>query len=750
MNFKYIFLVLSLGLVGLSSCKSVDDEAAKKAELESAKKKPYKLVLKGEKTELKKDAALNIQKINNHQKTRKIDVDFKSSKRTPLPKTVANITAFMEKLRGKAWMDQKIDVGFDVDVIELRTVIKVIARQNNLDFKYIIDPEVKGSVEGNFKAGEVVTRRKAWELFEYVLWLNGAYISAGEGGYINIFPLKKMPKDKNILNKLEENVNVAVAYVDLRYLKSSDAISLIKPFLSDGATINALPNSNSLLIVDAPLNINKIQQLLAVVDRSSLKSWPKRAFACENVNCSQLQEELSQLLPILGLPTSTSQSGKAGASNDSAVKLLALERTGMLVIAAPTNEVLDEIENWIYLLDKSETGEQEQIFTYPVKHGSPERLLDAISAFFSQSNSSSSSASTSTSSRASGATGSKNQQTNTKNNRNKRNTSNNRNRKSNSQADENDKSIFATPVTIFQDLNLNKLILKTTPRAFAMIEALMSLLDQPASQVLIQVTAVNVNLDKSLEYGFSYAANQKFGDYEGSNSAGNPATGILAPSVLNPAGAAPNGLSMLLKKAGTDDEFAFIRAVAGDSNTELLFTPQLVTGNGNEATLKIVQEVPYSRGTTQNNNDTSVQNIEYRETGVTLTVTPYITADGRVTLDIKQEISSIADTTVDGIDSPVFNSDSIETQLTLDNNDTFLLGGMITTEDREGNSGVPYLKDIPYLGFFFKGTSNTKRRRELILLVKPQIIDNVSSHAKMLERYEDAVKKLSETEKDWK
>ena len=741
---------ISISLILLSTLLMYSCQSVGKTEEETEKPKAkYKIELKGEKSVRKKEQVLDIEKTEVLAKTRKIDISFNTKARgSSIPKSLSNIAQFIEKQRGKVWMDQKIEFKLQSPSIDVRDLIKAFSDKNLLNFKYIIDSEVNGSIEANLDEGQL-TRRKAWELFEYVLWLNGAYISAGEGGFINFFPLQKMPKDKNILSQLQENVNVAIAYIDLQYLSSNDAINLLKPFLSDGATINALPNSNSIFLVDAPLNINKVKQLIKVVDRSSLKAWPKRAFACENINCLQLQEELEQLLPILGLPISTTsaQSG-ATASNNSSVKLLALERTGMLIVAAATNEVLDEVESWIYLLDKSETGEQEQIFTYPVKHGSPERLLDAINTFFSQSNSTSSSASTSTSSRASTT----NNTTTANQSNNQNNTNRNRTpaRTPRRNVDENDKSIFATPVTIYQDLNLNKLIIKTTPRAFAMIEALMTLLDQPASQVLIQVTAVNVNLGKDLQYGFSYAANEMFGSQEGSASTGNNITGRGAPDVLGPLGGASNGLSLLLQKAGTDDEFAFIRAVAGDTNTELLFTPQLVTGNGKEAVLKIVQEVPFSRGTTQNNNDTSVQNIEYRETGVTLTVTPFITSDGRVTLDIKQEISSIADTTVDGIDSPVFNSDSVETQLTLDNKDTFLLGGMITTEDREDESGVPFLKDIPYLGFLFKGTSNTNRRRELILLVKPQIIDNVSDHQKMLERYEDAVRKLSENEKDWK
>ena len=608
---------------------------------------------------------------------------------------------------------------------------------------------MKGTVEMNLNDGESMTRRKAWELFEYILLLNGAYISAGEGGFINIIPLKKMAQDKNILSQLEENVNVAIAYIDLQYLKASDAISLLKPFLSVGATINALPNSNSVFVVDAPLNINKIKEIVKVLDRSSLQSWPKRAFLCRNISAVQLQTELDQILPVLGFPTSIQENNNQAPVNDGSVKILAIERTGMLLVTAATEEALDEVENWVYLLDKSEVGEQEKIFTYPVKHGSPDRLLEAIQAFFPQANSTSSSASssTSTSSRATSTTTSNNNTNNANSNTN-RTTTPRRNTQRN--ADENDKSIFSTPVTIYQDRNLNKLIVKTTPRAFAMIEALMSLLDQASAQVLIQVTAVNITLDKNLQYGFSFAANEQFGSRNGGLSSGNNVTGAGTPSILNANNAAPNGLSFLISKAGVDDEFAFIRAVAGDTNTELLFTPQLVTENGEEAELKIVQEVPFSRGTTNNDNNTSVQNIEYRETGVTLTVTPYITSDRRVTLQILQEISSISDTTVEGIDSPVFNSDSVKTKITLANNDTFLLGGMITTEDREVESGVTFMKDIPLLGFFFKGSNNTKNRRELILLVKPQIIDNITDHEKMLERYQQAVKKLVEDEKDWR
>ena len=199
-----------------------------------------------------------------------------------------------------------------------------------------------------------------------------------------------------------------------------------------------------------------------------------------------------------------------------------------------------------------------------------------------------------------------------------------------------------------------------------------------------------------------------------------------------------------MQKAGVDNEFAFVRAVAGDSNSRLLFCPQILTMNGEQAEINIGQEVPIRRGSTTNDVGTT-DNIEYRNTGTILTVVPQISADKRVTLTISTELSSISDDTVGEIDSPVFNENTVSTKLIVDNKDTILLGGIIQKNNSTTTNGIPFLKDIPYLGALFSGTSEEGGKKELVIFVKATVVDNKSEYEQMILRYKEALKYKAES-----
>ena len=111
-----------------------------------------------------------------------------------------------------------------------------------------------------------------------------------------------------------------------------------------------------------------------------------------------------------------------------------------------------------------------------------------------------------------------------------------------------------------------------------------------------------------------------------------------------------------------------------------------------------------------------------------------------MTLTVSTELSSIADDTIGGIDSPVFNENSVSTRLIVDNKETILLGGIIQKNESVSNSGIPFLKDIPYLGVLFSGTSNESGKKELVIFVKATVIDNKSEYEQMLLRYKEALK----------
>ena len=154
-----------------------------------------------------------------------------------------------------------------------------------------------------------------------------------------------------------------------------------------------------------------------------------------------------------------------------------------------------------------------------------------------------------------------------------------------------------------------------------------------------------------------------------------------------------------------------------------------MTTSGTAASIQVGSQVPIittqqtaSSGTVAGTSNI-LQDVQYRDTGVLLSIKPTINSNRRVELAVQQEVSSAAINNVSKVDSPIIQRRSIQTSLSLSDGETALLGGLITESYNSGDSGVPFLKDVPILGHLFKNGSNSDTRTELIVLLTPYIVD---------------------------
>jgi len=178
---------------------------------------------------------------------------------------------------------------------------------------------------------------------------------------------------------------------------------------------------------------------------------------------------------------------------------------------------------------------------------------------------------------------------------------------------------------------------------------------------------------------------------------------------------------------------AVVQAVSTDTNSNILATPHLTTMDNEEAFFIVGQEVPIITGTTTgSNNSNPFQTVGRQEIGIKLKVTPQINEGDAVQLLIEQEVSSVSGAT--SVDISI-NKREIKTTVIVDDGGTIVLGGLIDEDVQESISKVPLLGDIPILGHLFKSTSSTKRKRNLMVFLKPTIVRdgatmNAISHRK--------------------
>ncbi|MEO1020577.1 MAG: type II and III secretion system protein, partial [Pseudomonadota bacterium] len=160
---------------------------------------------------------------------------------------------------------------------------------------------------------------------------------------------------------------------------------------------------------------------------------------------------------------------------------------------------------------------------------------------------------------------------------------------------------------------------------------------------------------------------------------------------------------------------------------KVISSPTLMVMDNKEATLQIGDEVPVATTSAVSTIDPDaavVSEIEYRDTGIILDVKPQIGRDGRVVLDITQEVSSVVSTNTSGIDSPTIRQRQISTNVALRDGLTLALGGLVREADNVTETKVPGLGDVPVLGAAFRSRSLSKERSELLILIRPRIVES--------------------------
>ncbi len=697
----------------------------------------------------------------------------------------AALTEYPSRLVQKmADPDAKRKVTFNFDAAPLTDVVPVFA--DLLGFNYYIDPAIKGGI--SLKMDAELSGREVWDLFEHILWLSGAYADPTPG-MINILPLSKMPQSRRIFATHDPVANVEVAIFPVRHSKSADIAAILKPFVTEGGSVSDFTRLNSLLIVDTPANMGKLREIVTRLDDKGEAGWPFLCIPCRNVDAEDLANELATVLPILGLPVTaekgpgTATTGNTGAPSAAAtaalaaagpsIKVMPFKRLQVVVVSAPAQDLLAEVEKWAALLDQANTAEQENIFFYNVRHSTSTHLAEALSVFFNATTTTSSTQTSGTSSSTSGTstTGRTGSLTSSSSSTSASRTSSaarttaattttSPNAANAAKTDGTPKTVFDVPVTVYADSYQNRLTVRTTPRTYAMVEALLKRLDVKPRQVKIQAIVAEITLNKNTEFGFNYAV-QNIGSGLASNTSANlntsatgaalytAASGTTPASTLNNAFVDSGGALLLKNKAG--DKMALIRAIAGETNVRVLSSPEIVAKNDEEAVINVGNRVPILSGYNTNTSTTTAagtngysSEVQYVDTGVKLTVTPHITAGNDVNMDIKQEVSDAVKNTASTIDSPVIQSRVLETALVAPDGNTILMGGMIRTKGDDSHTGIPFLKDIPWIGRLFRTNVTSSERTELLVLITVNVVDEASEADKLACRYQAALKEIRE------
>lgn len=277
------------------------------------------------------------------------------------------------------------------------------------------------------------------------------------------------------------------------------------------------------------------------------------------------------------------------------------------------------------------------------------------------------------------------------------------------------------PAQSFENMTVdeqgNRVIFYGTQSEFDEFTTLARQLDTPVPEVMIEVTIAEVTLTDDSSYGLDAVFDSD-----------------IAPTFR--ADLTSNGSFSGTVETGQVTLTA--SAEASSNQINVLSTPRIVARSGTEATVQVGNDVPIittqRAANSQSSGSTDVlQTVQYRSTGVLLSVTPRVYSGNRIDLEISQETSAAEANNSSAISSPLISTRSMISQLSLQDGQTAVLGGLIENRFTRGNSGIPLLKDVPILGAPFRSETLSATRTMLVVLVTPFVLDTRSDRQQVVD-----------------
>jgi general secretion pathway protein D len=639
---------------------------------------------------------------------------------------------------------QKIALDFDdADIYEVINALSDI-----LNINYVIDPAVRGKV--NIHTSGEIDKSQLMPIMETIFKINN--VTAVKTGTIyKIVPIKDAKSSVSdvgvgtALESLTSADRVIIQIVPLRFIPSMEAVKVLKPFISPGGDIQEYSKGNIIIIVDTSANVKKLLSFIDVMDIDTFEQMQVRFFKVKNADVKDMAKELEGLFTSMGF----AKSSEKGIG----VSFIPIERVSYILAVTSIPGVMEKVEHWVSTLDAVDAGNEEQVFVYFLENAKAADIADVLGNLYGEGGGTSGKSSTtqktkkdSSSSRTGQSSSMSSRNRNTRDRQQQGSTGMSRGTGTGTGGGVTGVTgMLQSELKIVTDETTNSLIVRAIPVDYAVIKETIQKLDVVPKQVLIEVLIAEVRMTGDTEFGVEWALrnpNTHLGGYKGESRTettyGLGGLGTDMSTALN------KGFSY---RFDSNQLQAFLVAQASQNKLNILSCPQILAADNKEARIEVGEEVPivtseYVPLTTQNVVDQTSRSIEYRNTGVILTVTPRINDKGLVSMDVEQEVSKAQPIVAGGIQSPTITNRKAQTSLVVQNGTTIVIGGLIGQESSKTVSGIPFLSGIPLLGYFFSDTKSSKTKAELIIIITPHVVTNINEAEIISEDFRSKVSQI--------
>jgi general secretion pathway protein D len=577
--------------------------------------------------------------------------------------------------------------------VDISTMVKFISDLTGKNF--VLDDRVKGKI--SVYSPSKLSTEEAYNVFVSVLELKGfTVVQSGKVGKIvptasakqSGFPLLPSGQQAPV------NENYVAQVNKLENITAQEALTFLQPMISKDGHISAFGPGNLILIVDSSLNIRKLQGILQTIDTERTREGLEIIYL-KNASAESAATTIKQWLS--GSDAKTPATGGAASPASASVTVLADTRLNALLvfgndsIKKSMRELVEKLDVTppeasskvnVYYLENTDATEMAKVLDGVVKGITAQAAVPGAAAA--------------------------------------------------SQASPFDSG----KVTITADKGSNSLVIMASPTDYNNLIQVIRKLDRRSKQVFVQVLIAEVSLDK----------NKQLGVQTGLLGAG-ASGGVAGGGMYDPFGALASllassttgGLSSIISAKLTSsskpiDVAAIIQALDSNGLLNVLSTPNILTSDNKEAEIFVGENIPFG-GQSTVSSGIQTSSTERKDVGINLKIKPQISEGDYIRLDINQEISAVKEVVTVGanLTDRSTTKRSAKTSIVVKDNETIVIGGLIQDQEQETIKKVPFLGDIPVLGWLFKTKSKTRNKTNLMIMLTPRIVKNDKDLAEMTE-----------------
>lgn len=580
-------------------------------------------------------------------------------------------------------------INFSFDQADIRLLIKLVGERTGR--KFIVDESVAGKV--TVITPTRVPESEIFPLFLSVLESAGYSVVEKENVYHVVpLPANKLAGARVVSGAGAEGVGgVITKILKIQNISAVELKRLLEPLVHGGkeGAIAAFGATNHLLITDTEENIRQIEKIIAELDQPGAA----RVVEVIQLHHSSADDLARQLVAAMSGTTTSGdkvsrhlqQVGEGGVALPADMIVVPASHANSIVVVG-TQVQLAEARRVIALMDVESPSGYARLNAIFLKYLTAEEAAKNINALLAK--------------------------TTEKDQRN--------------------------PVAIEPNPANNALIIDASPQDFAVVKKLIEELDQVPQQVMVEILIAEVGLNTSLDFGVELSTIDLPGDGEtialGRSRPGEQDT--LIETIQK--GIFPRGLAVGVAHGTYTDAAGqvlpripvLIEALAQNRDVNILSSIPLWAQNNTEASVSVVENIPVLRSTIEGGSGTSrdvIQNIDRIDVGIKLKLTPHVNPKNEVLMQLNPSIEAIVDQgTGDVPFTPTIAKREVSTTVTVPDKSTIIISGLMREDRIKELSKIPFLGDIPIIGFLFRSERNRTQKTNLLIFVTPHIVTDVS------------------------